>query len=155
MFSRSWALLDGFRRAGTEAFSSAGPMAIVRTGIDGPHVPLPLARAVGVRSGIVGGPTEAPLRGWQYAYATERPRDQRWLLGWLSGVSADETLVRRLAWLSAAASSPGGDLVVLPADIRRRLRNLHSVPDASSMADRRLPRHLLVHIRRAIADAEA
>ena len=152
--SRSWALLDGFRRAGRRAFAPAGSLALVRHGDDGPQVPLPIARAIGVRAGIVGGPAESETLGRHYAYATEGPSVQRWLLAWLRGAKDDEVVVRRFAWLRAATSVRSTDAVSLPADLRRRLRDLHSLPDALSMAERRIPRHLLAHVRRAVDLAE-
>lgn len=152
--SRSWALLDGFRRAGRKAFSPLGSVAIVRSGDDGPQVPLPLARLIGLRAGIVGGPSETAALGRHYAYATEGPSVRRWLLAWLSGVEADGVVARRFAWLCAATSARSADTVLLPADLRQRLRDLHSVPDAHSIADRRIPRHLLAHVRRAVELAE-
>lgn len=152
--SRSWALLDGFRRAGRHAFAPIGAFAIVRPGDDGPQVPLPIARAIGLRAGIVGGPAETASLGRHYAYATDGPSVQRWLLAWISGLRADEELVRRFAWLRAAASAHSADSARLPADLRRRLRGLHSLPDAHSIAERRIPRHLIAHVRRAVAQAE-
>ncbi len=151
--SRSWALLDGFRRAGKKAFSPAGSV-IARPGDDGPQVPLPVARAVALRAGIVGGPTEAESIGRFYAYAVSRASEQRWLLTWLNGGKADETVVRRFAWLLAAASVPHNDAVRLPADLRQRLRYLRALPDALSMADRRIPRRLHPYVRRAVDLAE-
>lgn len=152
--SRSWALLDGFRRAGREAFVPAGSVALVRLGDDGPQVPLPVARAIGLRTGVVGGPAETAALGRHYAYATESPSARRWLLAWLSGARVGEEVARRFAWLHAATAPCRADSVPLPADLRRRLRNLHSLPEAHSMADRRIPRHLLAHVRRAVELAE-
>jgi hypothetical protein len=152
--SRSWALLDGFRRAGRKAFSPVGSVVIARSGDDGPQVPLPVARAIALRAGMVGGPAETESIGRYYAYAVSRTSEQRWLLTWLSGVKADETVVRRFTWLLAAASAPGSDAVRLPADLRRRLRDLRAVPDALSIADRRIPRRLHPHVRRAVELAE-
>ena len=148
--SRSWALLDGFWRAGRKAFCPAGSIAIVRPGDDGPQVPLPIARAIGLRAGIVAGPAETAQIGRHYAYAVERASEQHWLLAWLGGEKADRAVVRRFTWLLAAASAPRTDAVLLPADLRRRLRDLHSVPDALALAERRMPRHLLPHVRRAV-----
>src|SRR5262249_18658480 len=153
--SRSWALLDGFRRARIRAFIAVGAKAIVRRGDDGPHVPLPVARAVALRSGVVAGPTEAAESGRDYAYWAEDAVEQRWLLSWLKGVRGDASVARRFAWLLAATAAGTNTTVTLPADLRRRLRELHEVPDALAMADRRIPRHLLPHVRRAADLAEA
>jgi hypothetical protein len=153
--SRSWALLDGFRRAGRIAFAPAGSVALVRSGDDGPQVPLPLARAVGLRAGVVSGPAESEALGKHYAYATEGPSVQRWLLAWLRGIQADELVARRFSWLCAATSVRSTDAVALPLDLRRRLRELQSLPDALSIAERRVPRHLIAHVRRAVELAEA
>jgi len=153
--SRSWALLDGFRRAGRKAFSPVGSVVIARSGDDGPQVPLPVARAIALHAGMVGGPAETESIGRYYAYAVSRASEQRWLLTWLSGVKADEIVVRRFAWLLAAASAPGSDAVRLPTDLRRRLRDLRAIPDALSIADRRIPRRLHSHVRRAVELAES
>lgn len=152
--SRSWALLDGFRRAGRKAFSPVGSVVIARSGEDGPQVPLPVARAIALRAGIVGGPAEAESAGRYYAYAVSRASEQRWLLTWLSGMKAGETVLRRFAWLLAAASASNYAAERLPADLRRRLRDLRAVPDAHSMADRCIPRRLHPHVRRAVELAE-
>jgi hypothetical protein len=153
--SRSWALLDAFRYAGKCAFLPVGSLTIVRQGDDGPHVPLPIARAIGLRAGIAAGPTGATQLGHHYAYATERSSEQRWLLGWLSGAKVDENVVRRFAWLRSAVATRHVDGVTLPPDLRRRLRELHSISDALALVDRRVPRHLLPHVRRAVDLAEA
>jgi hypothetical protein len=153
--SRSWALLEGFRRAGKKAFSPAGSVVVVRSGDDGPHVPVPIARALALRAGIVSGPCEDGSVGRHYAYAVAGLSEQRWLVKWLSGAKIDEELGRRFAWLLAAASSPGADGLLLPSDLRRRLRDLHGVHDALSIANRCFPRHLHPHVRRAIELAEA
>jgi len=153
--SRSWALLDGFRRAGRQAFTPAGSFAIVRLGDDGPQVPLPIARIIGLRAGIVGGPAETATLGQHYGYATDCPSARRWLLAWLNGSRTDELVVRRFAWLRAATSARGLDTVPIPADLRRRLRGLHALPDAHCIAERRIPRHLIAHVRRAVALAES
>jgi hypothetical protein len=152
--SRSWALLKGFQRAGRKAFSPAGSVAIVRSGDDGPHVPLPIARAIGLRAGIVAGPAETATIGRHYAYAVERASEQRWLLAWVNGLKVDGTVVRRFAWLLAVASVSHADSVLLSTDLRQRLRDLHSIPDALAMADRRIPRYLLPHVRRTVELAE-
>lgn len=152
--SRSWALLDGFRRAGKAAFEAAGVAVIVRRGDDGPHVPLPLARAISLRSGVVGGPVDAAPEGRHYAYAVEGKAEQRWLLAWLTGAEADPDTARRFAWLLSALS-PRGDGIPLPGDLRRRLRELPHLPDACAISDRRIPRHLHPHVRRALVLAEA
>ncbi|BAH40612.1 MAG TPA: hypothetical protein DGD08_04025 [Gemmatimonas aurantiaca] len=153
--SRSWALLDGFRLAGRRAFTPVGSVAIVRSGDDGPQVPLPIARVIGLRAGIVGGPAETATLGQHYANATDGPSARRWLLAWLSGSRADEQVARRFAWLRAATDARGLDTVPIPADLRRRLRGLHALPDALSIAERRIPRHLLAHVRRAVALTES
>jgi hypothetical protein len=153
--SRSWALLDGFRRAGRIAFAPLGSTAIVRIGGDGPQLPLPLARTIGLRSGIVGGPAETGALGQYYAYAAESPSVRRWLLAWVVGQRADEELTRRFAWLRAVASERMPEAHPLPNDIRQRLRNLASVPDAVFVADCRFPRHFVHHLRRAVMLAEA
>jgi hypothetical protein len=152
--SRSWALLHGFRRAGRKAFAPAGSTRFVRPGDDGPQVPLPIARAIGLRSGIVSGPAEAVGVGRCYAYGTEDPSVQRWLLAWLNGARIDGEVARRFAWLCAATSVRSTDAISLPAHLRRRLRDLYSFPDAHSMADRSVPRHLVAHVRRALELAE-
>jgi hypothetical protein len=153
--SRSWALLAGFHRAGRKAFSPLGSVVIARSGDDGPQVPLPVARAIALRAGMVGGPAETESIGRYYAYAASQASEQRWLLTWLSGSKADETVARRFAWLLAAASTSRSDAVRLPADLRRRLRNLLAVPDAFSMADQLIPRRLHPQVRRAIELAES
>lgn len=152
--SRTWALLDGFRCAGRHVFAPVGSFAIVRSGDDGPQVPLPIARAIALRAGIVGGPAETAVRGRHYAYATECASVQRWLIAWMSGIGADDAVARRFAWLRAATVARRQDTVPLPTDIRRRLRSLHALPDALSIAERRIPRHLLAHVRRAVELAE-
>src|SRR5690606_7996544 len=113
----SWALLKGFRLAGKRAFAPAGSISLIRKGDDGPQVPLPLARAISLRAGIVGGPNET-TSGSHYAYATENLEVQRWLLGWLNGAYVSEQLTRRFAWLRAATSSPGHNTIAIPTDIR-------------------------------------
>lgn len=42
--------------------------------------PLLIARVIGLRAGIVGGPAEMVMLGRHYAYATDGPTTQRWLL---------------------------------------------------------------------------
>ena len=148
--SRSWALLTGFRRAGRKAFDAAGSSFLLREGEDGPHLPLPIARSIALRSGIVSGPAETPTNRRYYAYATKQSSEQRWLLAWLNGEKVDGTVMRRFAWLREAVARHGSDVVPIPFDLRQRLRQLHSVPDAKSMADRRIPRFLLCHVRRAV-----
>ncbi len=153
--SRSWALLDGFRRAGKRAFDAAADGAtIVRRSGDGPQVPLPLARALALRSGIVAGPTGGGPNAHQYAYAAAQSREQRWLVAWLNGTRNDKDGARRLAWLLAAGSARSNVSVPIPADLRRRLRELHHLPDALSMSDRRIQRRLLPHLRYAVDLAE-
>lgn len=152
--SRSWALLHGFRQANRTAFEGVGSVGVVRFGDDGPHVPLPIARALALRSGIVGGPTEVAASGECYMYAVETSHQQRWLLRWLRGEKVDEKLVSRFAWLRAAASSSRDEMRSLPADLRRKLRKLDSIPVARDLADRSVPESLVVHIRRAIALTE-
>ena len=153
--SRSWALLDGFRRAGRKAFSPVGSLAIARLGDDGPQIPLPVARALALRAGMVGGPAETESAGRYYTYGVSQASEQRWLLTWLSGVKEDQAVVRRFAWLLAAASAPRNDAVRLPTDLRRRLRDLRAVPDALSMADRPIPKRLHPYVRRAVELAES
>jgi len=152
--SRSWALLFAFRQANRTAFEGLGPIGVVRLRDDGPHVPLPIARALALRSGIVGGPAEVPTVGDCYAYAVERPDQQRWLLRWLKGDKVDEAILGRFAWLMAAASSSRDEMRSLPTDLRRKLRKLDSIPAAQELADRSVPANLIVHIRRAIALTE-
>jgi len=166
--SRSWALLEGHRRAGKAAFVGAGPTVLVRPGDDGPQVPLPLARALGLRAAIVAGPAESTVFGAHYAYASESAAVRRWLLGWLNGATiatatdraAGPVAARRFAWLRAATAGYATAMrrigaVAIPADLRRRLRALDSIPDALALSEQCLPRHLLPHVRRAIELAEA
>lgn len=153
--SRSWALLDGFKRAGKLAFEAAGDAVVVRRGDDGPHVPLPLARAISLRSGVVGGPADSVGDGRHYAYAVEGKAEQRWLIAWLNGARTDQCTARRFAWLLGASSACARRAVPLPADLRRRLRELHHLPDALSISERCIPRYLLPHLRHAVGLAEA
>jgi len=153
--SRTWALLDGFRRAGRRAFSPAGSVVILRTGEDGPQVPLPIARSIALRAGIISGPAQNEEIGRHYAYAVANASEQRWLLAWLSGVAAGgETVRRRFAWLLSLALAPRTDSVPLPTNLRRRLRGLQSTPAALSLADKRLPRYLHPHVLQAANLAE-
>jgi hypothetical protein len=152
--SRSWALLDGFRRAGVEPFAGGGSIALIRHGPDGPHIPLPLARALGLRAGVVAGPARTAARGWHYAYAAESPSVRGWLLSWLKGAKLDEGVMRRFAWLGAAVPTCSWGGVPIPADIRQRMRKLDLPPELASITDRRVPRHFLPHLRRAIDMAE-
>lgn len=153
--SRSWALLHGFWLAGVKGFVPVGSLGVARPGDDGPQVPLPVARAIALRSGIVSGPSETDALGHAYVYATESESVQRWLVGWLSGATVDEMCIRRFAWIRAAMAVQQRDGLPLPTDLRRRLRALDAVPDAKWVAEQRVPRHLLAHIRRAAALAEA
>ena len=148
--SRSWALLNGFRRARRKPFVAEGSHLLLREGVDGPQVPLPIARSIGLRSGIASGPGETSAQRRYYAYATEQSNEQRWLLGWLSGAKVDDALIKRFAWLREAAARCYPDAVPLPFDLRQRLRKLESVPGAPAMADQRVPRFLLSHVRRAV-----
>lgn len=152
--SRTWALLDGFRRSGRKGFFSLGSTVIVRPGIDGPNVPLPVARVMALRTGVVGGPADNVSLGRCYLYAAASAGELRRLLAWLNGAKADESAARRFAWLREAASAPIADRVPVPADLRRRLRSL-SLPDAVAIAEHRVPRRLIAHVRRAVELAES
>jgi hypothetical protein len=152
--SRSWALLNGFRLAGRDAFVPFGTSALIRVGDDGPQIPLPLARAIALSAGIVGGPGSSADLGQFYAYGLENAEVRRWLLAWLNGSTTGGASQRRLAWIRAAMATRSSDAVPIPADLRRRLRDLHSSPDASVIAECRVPRHLLAHVRRAVELAE-
>ena len=149
--SRNWALLYGFHCSRKRAFHAAESRVLRRAGSDGPHVPLPVARTLALRSGIVGGPTESDARGQYYAYAAESDRQLRWLAAFLNGEHLDANIVKRLRWLNAATAMRSADLVELPADLRGRLRELESSPDAMTIAGRRVPRRLVAHIRHAVS----
>jgi hypothetical protein len=152
--SRSWALLHGFRRANRKAFATVGSSVLVRSGDDGPHIPLPIARAIALRAGIVGGPGRSAQLGRFYAYGLGNTGLQQWLLSWLNGGKTADASQRRLAWLREAMSTRSADAVRIPADLRRRLRELRAGPDALAIAEGRIPRHLLAHVRRAVKLAE-
>lgn len=152
--SRSWALLNGFRLAGRQAFTATGSTVLLRLGEDGPQIPLPLARTIALTAGVVGGPGRSTDLGQYYAYGFPNAEVRRWLLAWLSGTTANGASQRRFAWLRATMAARSNDTVPIPADLRRRLRDLHASPDASAIAEARVPRHLLVHVRRAVDLAE-
>jgi hypothetical protein len=150
--SRTWALLLGFKLARKTAFESVGSHELLRPTDSGPYLPLPVARALVLRTGVASGPFEDAARGLVYGYQVEGRDQQLWLLNWLCGVGGDATTFRRFAWLVAASQAPGTDLdiVAIPIELRRRLRELTHIPDAAVIADRRISRRLLPHVRRAI-----
>lgn len=152
--SRSWALLNGFRLAGRQAFTASGSSVLLRLGDDGPQLPLPLARTIALGAGVVGGPGSSTDLGQFYAYGLENAEVRRWLLQWLTGTTDDGSSQRRFAWLRAAMATRSNDALPIPADLRRRLRDLHTSADASAIAEGRIPRHLLAHLRRAVELAE-
>lgn len=153
--SRSWALLAAYRWSDRKAFAGAGTRTFVREGDDGPYVPLPVARAIALRAGIVAGPTASSAGGACYAYAAESRGAQRWALSWLSGSVIDDSVARRFAWLASATSRRRFEGVPIPGDLRRRLHALRSLPDATALAERRIPPHLVPYVRRAVDLAEA
>lgn len=155
-FARTWALLVGHRWAERRPFEALGRATLLRPPGSGPYIPLPVARALVLRSGAVSGPMDSTGQGRAYAYRASNAGERDWLLHWLCGRRDHAEIHRRFAWLLAAArQSSGADVVVPPADLRRRLHTLAHIPDAVAISDRRIPRRMLPHLRRTIEMAGA
>lgn len=149
--ARNWALLIGYLCENREAFASSGATMLIRTFGFGPYVPLPVARAITLRSHVTSGPIEHPSHGRGYAYEFASTLERKWLEQWLH-IRRDDTAVRRrLTWFVAALSdgSRPADCVVIPSDLRRRLDALVNLPEAAALISRRrIPRRMLPHLRR-------
>jgi hypothetical protein len=153
--SRTWALLRAFSAANCPAFVPLKGRYLVRAGDDGAYVPLPVARALSLWSGMLSGPAGVALVGRRYIYATPDAAQLRRMLAKLSGHHVDEVDRRVLAWIHAAACERRGRGVQVPADLRRRLEAISDAPDAAALAGLTVPPHLVPHLRRAISPVSA
>ena len=149
-FSRNWALLVAHRWAETRAFSPRGLTSLARHSSFGPHIPLPVARIVGLQSGILSGPVAQDECDHGYAYRMDAGR-RGWISHWLDGQLATD-VHRHFAWLLSVLDDPRSArrAATLPMDIRRRLRDMPDIPQAARLAERRVPARLIPHLRRAI-----
>jgi hypothetical protein len=151
-FSRNWALLMGYFWAKTPPFSSDGPTRLVRALPLGPYLPLPVARAVVLRSHVVSGPIGDLSNDHGYLYEVTTTRERDHLLHWAMGRFATVRHPRHLTWLlSALSESSGGvDAVAIPGDLRRRLTELKDLPHAALVSKKRIPRRMLPLLRRTL-----
>jgi hypothetical protein len=151
-FSRNWALLRGYFWAQQPPFSSDGPARLVRPLSFGPYLPLPIGRAVVLRSHVVSGPIGSLSDDHGYAYEVATTQERNYLLHWAMGRAATASHPRHLAWLLSALSEHTGglDAVAVPADLRHRLSKLTDLPNAVSVSKRRIPRRMLPLLRRTL-----
>jgi hypothetical protein len=150
--ARNWALLIGYLWNKREAFASSGATMLIRKFGFGPYVPLPVARAIMLRSVVTSGPIEHASHGGGYAYEFASTLEREWLEQWLH-VRRDDTAVRRrLTWFVAALGdgSRAAHCVVIPYDLRRRLDALVNLPEAALISRQRIPRRMLPHLRRTL-----
>jgi hypothetical protein len=146
-FSRNWALLIGYTKAKRRTFVPRPPNVIGKT-LDGPYVPLPLARAICLQSNVIGGPTNTET---DYAYQFDRSDQRAWFLGWIEGPFSGDVL-KRLNWIYgvARATEPFGEKVGIPPNLQRQLKMLSDVPFARQLAQISIPKSLLPHLRLAL-----
>jgi hypothetical protein len=119
-----------------------------------PYIPLPVARAINLRSHVMSGPFLGPsLEESAYGYVLGSGQQRSWLLQWLYGEGDDGELRRRLAWLISALGDrfETCDTVSIPPDVRRVLQTLTDVPEANLILGRSIPRRMLPHLRRTLA----
>lgn len=154
--ARNWALLVGYAWAKRRAFEASGESTLLR-GL-GPYLPLPVARAMVLRAGATGGPTDASgTGGFQvYAYPCSSAGERARLLRWLDGRETSDA-DRRLAWLLASVSHPpaAADTVPLPLDVVRRLREIDHPYRGLWRLGQPVSRRLLPQLRRAISKVGA
>jgi hypothetical protein len=162
--SRNWALLAAHEMASLHAFGASGDRMLLRTVAGGPYLPLPVARAIVLRSGVAPGPTTRRDGRPTYAYAFDAgtARDAVSAALW-GGTGAPLDIERDVRWLLAATMQTGADrspphvahpLVALPADLRRALAGRTDVPGAAELAARRIPVHFVPLVRRLLVRAE-
>lgn len=150
--ARNWALLVGYSWAGQQAFEARGQTAIVRIKPFGPYVPLAIARAVSLQSGVLSGPIQANENEFLYSYRFESVQSRDRVLGWLRGEVNAGDVRRRLTWILGALGSHRGKekTSAVPLDLRRRLRLLDHIPEARLVSSTHVPRRLLPHLRRTV-----
>ncbi len=159
--SRNWALLAAHEMAGLHPFGISGDRLLLRTVAGGPYLPLPIGRAVVLRSGIAAGPTMRRDGRPTYAYAfdEEASRDALSVELWGSR-NARPDIARDVRWLLSATpqseagssrQSVGLPSVPLPPDLRRALAERTDVAGASELATRRMPAHIVPYVRRIVA----
>jgi hypothetical protein len=153
-YSRNWGLLVAYLWAAKPAFRQAGASAFTRASASGPHLPLPLARAVALRAGVAPGPYIAggSAGGYAYAFADSEERTAIEDVLWGRRDTARAEIARRCRWLLALAESTraraAGPRIALPPDLRRRLLAMSEIPESADLAACRVPPYLLPHVRR-------
>jgi hypothetical protein len=152
--NRNWALLIGYLWSDGRPFEARGRRMLVRRSGFEPYIPLPVARAINLRSHVTSGPMlAASIEESAYGYMLASSQQRRWVLQWLYGRGDDGELRRRLAWLISALGERQAtcETIDIPPDVRRALRALPAVPEANLILGRRIPRRILPHLRRTLA----
>jgi hypothetical protein len=152
--NRNWALLIGYLWSEERPFKVSGRTILIRPSGFEPYIPLPVARAINLRSHVMSGPMLGPsMEESAYGYVLANGQQRSWLLQWLYGRGDDGELRRRLGWLVAALGDrfAASETVDVPPDLRRVLQALDDVPEANLILGRRIPRRMLPHLRRTLA----
>src|SRR5262249_23973585 len=152
--NRNWALLVGYLWSDGRPFEARGRRMLVRRSGFEPYIPLPVARAINLRSHVTSGPMlAASIEESAYGYMLASGQQRSWVLQWLYGRGDDSELRRRLAWLISALGERQAtcETIDIPPDVRRALRALPAVPEANLILGRRIPRRMLPHLRRTLA----
>ena len=160
--SRNWALLIAHAAAGLYPFGASADCWVLRHVNAGMHLPLPIARALALESGIAAGPCVRSDGRATYAYAAVDSRTRDALFHTLWGSTRDPAqladVARRVRWLLDATvgvarrndHSALEERLPLPLGLRRTLMEWHDVPGAQILANRHMPPHLLPHVRHLV-----
>lgn len=150
--ARNWAILIGYLWAGKQPFEERDEATLVRVGGFGPYMPLPVARALALRSGMTSGPVGFLSRDRGYAYSCGTASERRSLLRRLQGDESNESDPQS-RWLLAALAdgSATSDTVPLPPNLRRGLGALEDRRMAAWLRVHRVPRRMMPYVRRAAA----
>jgi hypothetical protein len=153
-FSRTWAFLVAHVWSGRPAFRCAGFSTLIRSADGGSYLPLPIARAAMLQTGVAAGPCTLPSGHRSYAYEFPNESARIAVERLLGGAPKSAELWRRCRWLlevvDSRKESASTDTVLLPAAVVRRLADLHDVPGARDLSRRRVPRFLVPHVQRFI-----
>jgi hypothetical protein len=160
--SRNWGLLAAYRMAGARTHISVGSATLIRGGEGGPHLPLPIARALALGSAVGPGPIRLPDGTMAYANAARNATERAWLLDRLWGEENDTAEarreIRRILNLVAArptrlrrASRKAGPL---PSFLRRALLQCDELTGSAQLAEATVPLELVPRIRRLLKRLE-
>jgi hypothetical protein len=151
---RNWALLVGYRWANKPGFETIGQSGLLKVELFGPYIPLPVARAIALRSGVTSGPADRTGLDRRYVYWCGTATDRRWVIQQLQEPDGKESAVH-LQWLIGALAhgSSAPDSMPIPIDLVRRLRRLDFPGKPTFTPGRMVSRRLVPHIRRALKHA--